>query len=287
MDVFTAASEAWRTSRPAALATVIAVGGSAPRSSGARMLVYEDGSTVGSIGGGNVELQVIRVAQRAIASGQPVRFQANLTRDLGMCCGGQMEVFVEPLQVREPLVLFGAGHISLALAPLLRDLSFAVTVVDERPEFATRERFPGCEIHSGDPREYANALQGDPAAYWLIFTHDHGLDQDIGEILLPKPCAWIGMIGSRTKIAKFLLRYKAADMDPALFKKLCAPVGLDIGAETPAEIAVAIAAELVRVRHRTTRVPIPLSEIPIPARGGDGIAVAPAMAGLKVEEGDG
>jgi xanthine dehydrogenase accessory factor len=230
---------------------------------------------------------VIRLAQQAIATGEPVRFQAHLTRDLGMCCGGQMEVFVEPLQVRESLVLFGAGHISLALAPLLRDLSFAVTVDDERPEFATPERFPGCEIHSGDAREYAKALQGDSAAFWLIFTHDHGLDQDLGEILLPKPCAWIGMIGSRSKIAKFLVRYGAAGMDPMLFRKLCAPVGLDIGAETPAEIAVAIAAELVRVRHRTTRVPIPLSEIPLSARGGDGVAVAPVFARLQPEETEG
>jgi len=248
------------------------------------MLVYEDGSIVGTIGGGNVELQVIQVALQAIASGQPARFQAHLTRDLGMCCGGEMEVFVEPLQVQEPLVLFGAGHISRALAPLLRDLSFAITVVDERPEFADPERFPGCEVHSGDARAYASRLEGDPAAIWLIVTHDHRLDQDIGEILLPKPCAWIGMIGSRTKVTKFLIRYKAAGMDPALFRKLCAPVGLDIGAETPAEIAVAIAAELIRIRRRTTCVPIPLSEIPIPARGGDGIAVAPAMARLQTED---
>jgi len=283
MDVFAAASDAWRTGRPAALATVISVGGSAPRASGARMLVYGDGSTVGSIGGGNVELQVIRIALEAIASGRPTRFQAHLTRDLGMCCGGAMEVFVEPLQVREPLVVFGGGHVALALAPLLRDLSFAVTVVDEREGFATPDRFPGCEVHQGDARQYARALEGDPGAFWLVVTHDHKLDQDIVETLLPKPCAWIGMIGSRTKVTKFLTRYEAADMDPVLFRKLSAPVGLDIGAETPAEIAVAIAAELIRIRRRSVRAPIPLSEIPIRARGGDGIAVAPALAKLKEE----
>jgi xanthine/CO dehydrogenase XdhC/CoxF family maturation factor len=117
---------------------------------------------------------------------------------------------------------------------------------------------------------------GHADAHWLVVTHDHRLDQELAEILLPKTCAWIGMIGSRGKISRFLVRFRAAGMDPALFRKLCGPVGLDLGAETPAEIAVAIAAELVRVRRRADRPPMPLSTIPLDARGGDGAARPPA-----------
>jgi xanthine dehydrogenase accessory factor len=282
VNVLAAAADACRTGRRAALTTVIAVGGSAPRASGARMLVYVDGSSLGTIGGGELERRVVEVAVEAIAAGRPVRFLAHLTRDLGMCCGGEVEVYVEPLQVHEPLVIFGAGHVAQATAPVLCALDFDVTVVDDRDDFATPERFPGCAVHVGDPLAHASRITGSTQAYWLIVTHDHRLDQDLVEVLLPKPCAWLGMIGSRAKVAKFLIRLRAAGMDPVLFRKLCAPVGLDLGAETPAEIGVAIAAELVRVRRGTTREPSPLSAIPLPARGGDGIATAPALAKAEV-----
>lgn len=266
MNVFAAAAEAWRTGRQAAMATVLATGGSAPRDAGARMLVYADGTTVGTIGGGNVEHQVIRVALDALETGAPVRFEAHLTRDLGMCCGGRMEVYVEPLEVRTPVVMFGAGHVAVATAPVLQALDFAVTVVDARDEYANAERFPGCELRVTDPLAFARDLSPDPRAYRLVVTHDHKLDQDLGEVLLPKACAWFGMIGSKAKIAKFCVRWRAAGMDPALFQRLKAPVGLDIGAETPAEIAVAIAAEMIRVRRRSEAVPLPLSQTPLKAR---------------------
>lgn len=284
MDVFVAAVEALQVGRRAALATVILAGGSTPRSAGARMLVLEDGSIVGTIGGGSVEHRVIALALEVLETGRPARFSAHLTRDLGMCCGGKMEVYVEPLQPRERFVLFGAGHVAQALAPLLVALEYDVTVVDAREEFATPERFPGCDVRCTDPRALAEALPGGELDHWFIVTHDHGLDQDLGEILLPKPCAWIGMIGSRAKIARFLVRYRAAGLDERLFAKLSAPVGLDLGAETPAEIAVSVAAELVRVRRRCERPPLPLSELPLAARGGDGKARAPALSAPRPEE---
>jgi xanthine dehydrogenase accessory factor len=276
MNVFAAAAEAWRTGRRAAFATLIGVAGSTPRSGGARMLVYEDGASVGTIGGGALEHEIVRIAREVIRTGRPHRFDAHLVRDLGMCCGGRVEVYVEPLQARVPMVVFGAGHVAQAVAPVLVALDFDVTVVDDRPELATAERFPGCMVVQGDAVAFARELEGHPDAHWLVVTHDHRLDQDLAEILLPKTCAWIGMIGSRGKVARFLVRFTAAGLDPALFRKLCAPVGLDIGAETPAEIAVAIAAELVRVRRGADRTPLPLSAIPLPARGGDGTARPPA-----------
>jgi xanthine dehydrogenase accessory factor len=260
VKLYLAAAEAIRTGTKAAIATVISVNGSAPRSSGAKMLVYSDGAAIGTVGGGVFEFRVIEFAQQAALEGQPLRFKAHLTRDLGMCCGGEMEVFIEPLQVKQPITVFGAGHVACALAPILQALDFSVTIVDERADYANKERFHGCEVHCVDPRRYAKSLSGDPDQLWLIVTHDHPLDQDLGEALLQLPHAWLGMIGSRAKIAKFRMRYRAAGLDDATIALLRAPVGLDLGAETPAEIAIAICGELVRQRRGCERLPLPLSE---------------------------
>ena len=277
VNVFAAAAEAQRTGRSAALVTVIDVGGSTPRSASSRMLVHADGELVGTIGGGAIEHHAIQQALEALEMGVPRRIQAHLTRDLGMCCGGSMEVYIEPLAPREPFVLFGAGHVAHALAPMLRALDFDVTVVDDRDEWCTAERFAGCTLHRGDPVAFAEQLEGGALAYWMITTHDHALDQRLVEVLLPRRFAWLGLIGSRGKVARFLVRLRAAGMDEALFRRLSAPVGLDLGAETPAEIAVSICSELVRVRRRHTAAPAPLSQSPLPARGGDGTAIAPRL----------
>lgn len=250
MNVFEAAAEAWRHGRRAALATVIGRAGSAPRSSGARMLVYENGEIVGTIGGGAFEHAVITAARRALENGAPVRWTANLSRDLGMCCGGEMEVFIEPLDVRDPFVIFGAGHVAEALAPLLVTLDFSVTVVDERPEFARDERFPGCTVERLAPADYAEDLADDARGWWFITTHDHRIDQRLCEILLAKRSQWVGMIGSRAKVARFKARLRNAGCAEEALDRLRAPVGLDIGAETPAEIAVAIAAEVIQQRRQ-------------------------------------
>jgi xanthine dehydrogenase accessory factor len=278
MNVFAAAAEAWRTGRRAALATVIESGGSTPRQGGARMLVYADGGTVGTIGGGALEYEVCARAVRVATTGRPERYTAHLVADLGMCCGGRVELYIEPLHARTPFVMFGAGHVAAAVAPLLVSLDFDVQVIDARDDLCREERFPGCTVHTTDPRRYAAAMPDDPAACWLIVTHDHALDQDLVETLLPKSFAWLGMIGSRGKVARFLVRLRASGMDPGLFSRLSAPVGLDLGAETPAEIAVAIAAELVRLRRAPDRDAAPLSERALEVRGGDGKAKAPGWA---------
>lgn len=236
------------------------------------MLVYADGGNVGTIGGGELEHRAIARAIEVIASGQPDRMVVHLTRDLGMCCGGLMEVYVEPLSVREPFFVYGAGHVAHAVAPLLVALDFAVTIVDDRDDLATDARFPGCTVIAKDARAHAVARTGGSSEWTLIVTHDHGLDQALCETLLPKDSAWIGMIGSRAKVAKFAIRLRGAGLTEEVLSRLCAPVGLDVGAETPAEIAVSIAAEIVRVRRGVLRPPIPLSAIPLPARGGDGVA---------------
>jgi len=273
--VLKAATAAMEAGVPAALVTVIGVGGSAPRDTTARMLVYADGEIVGTIGGGEWERRVILQAITCIEGGRSRRYAAHLTRDLGMCCGGAMEAFIEPLRSRERLHIFGAGHVGGAVAGLARALEFEVSVYDDRDEWLTPERFPDCERLEGDP--VANLPETGPLDYLLIVTHSHQLDQALLQRLMERPCAYLGMIGSRAKVAKFFVRFRAAELDEALFERVSAPVGLDIGAETPMEIAVSICAELVRVRREHSGPTLAMSEAPLPARGGDGRAVPPRL----------
>jgi xanthine dehydrogenase accessory factor len=275
MKVLSAALAAMKAGEAAALCTVVGVEGSAPRARSARMLVWADREIVGTIGGGELEYRAIELALEAIRLGRPQRLSVHLTRDLGMCCGGAMEVYVEPLVGVERVHVFGAGHVGTATARLLQSLEFDVHVYDDRPDWLNDERLPDCTLVEGDPRRKLPVLGPDDSV--LIVTHSHALDQDLLEALLPQPVRYLGMIGSRAKVAKFFVRLRAAGVDQALFRKVCAPVGLDIGAETPEEIAVAIAAEMIRVRRSHNEDPLPLSAKPLPARGGDGVAIPPGL----------
>jgi xanthine dehydrogenase accessory factor len=278
MNILKAAVDAAARGEACALCTVIGISGSTPRSGSARMLVFTDRRILGTIGGGAFEHRVISEALSAIKDGSARRFAIHLTRDLGMCCGGAMETYIEPIQSTQNLIIYGGGHVGTATAALGASVGFSVTVIDERAEWIASDRFPaGIRCIESDPRDRVDELPWDLNAYHLIVTHSHQLDQDLLSMILPRPVAWLGMIGSRSKVAKFLIRLRAAGVDPSLFRKLSAPVGLDIGAETPEEIAVSILAELVTVRRRCARTPEPLSHIPIDARGGDGRAKAPAL----------
>jgi len=249
------------------------------------MLVYATGAIVGTVGGGAFEYQVIAQAIEAIEDGRPRRYAVHLTKDLGMCCGGAMEAYIEPLEVELDLIVYGAGHIGMATAHAATQAGFRVTVVDSRPEFLDDEEVPsGVHFIEADPLSVMDDLPWGAQAYHLVVTHDHALDQSIIEQALPRPCAWIGMIGSRAKVAKFFIRFRAAGMNEELFSKLSAPVGLDIGAETPQEIAISILAEVIRVRRHATNNPTPLSAIPLEARGGDGKSHPPAWSGLNPNE---
>ncbi len=264
MKVFTAAAHAISAGLPAAIATVVGVDGSAPRHVGSRMLIYEDGEIVGTIGGGAFEQRVIEVAVQAIQQSRPVRYEVHLTRDLGMCCGGAMEVFIEPLTPQPHFVIFGAGHVAKPTAALAKELGFQVTIIDAREDWANVERFGDCEIIVRDPRRVVEERTFHEDTYFLIVTHDHALDQWLLEALITRNWSWLGLIGSQAKVTKFFLRLRAAGVDEKLFSKVSAPVGLDLGAETPEEIAVSIHAELIRVRRNCERPPLPLAK----TRGG-------------------
>lgn len=259
MSVFEAAAQAWRTGRPAAMATVIGANGSTPRTSGARMLVFANGDIAGTVGGGAVERRVIEIAREVIVNGRARRYHAALDTDLGMSCGGDMELWIEPLAVRTPFVIFGAGHVAAATAPLLRTLDFDVTIVDDRPDLAVPTRFEGCRVEVVDPLAFAAAYTRTDNPHFLLMTHLHERDRDLLHVLLQKPAGFVGMLGSQRKVSSIFSHLRNEGLEDDLLCTVRCPVGLDLGAETPAEIAVAIAAELVAHRRGTEAPPAPLS----------------------------
>lgn len=232
-----------------AMVTVIRNEGSAPRKLGARMAVRADGSLLGTIGGGTVEHEVIARALDVIKTDETQIYRVHLTRELGMCCGGAMEFLIEPLSQDPTLIIFGAGHVAKELATIAKLLEFEVWVVDEREEFATAERFPSARCVVDEPLAALPTLPFGPNTYAVVVTHLHRLDEDLLRALATREWRYLGMIGSRAKVAKFLDRLKARGIDEAVLDRITMPIGVNIGALTPAEIAVSVAAELIQVRR--------------------------------------
>lgn len=236
------------------LATVIESHGSTPQKPGSKMVVLPDGSTRGTVGGGAIELQIIEAAKALFPAKETSRLiETHLTHDLGMCCGGKMKVFLEKHEAAARLWVFGAGHVGRELALLAHRVGFRVAVVDERPEWASRERFPeDIELVLKSPEDVARAHPGGDDCYFCITTHDHPLDQACLEALLRKPAVYLGVIGSRRKAERFKLRLEAGGFSDEERKRIRCPMGLPVNALTPAEIAVSIVAELVAVRRERT-----------------------------------
>ncbi len=237
------------------LATVVRTAGSTPRKGAARMLVDERGGVLGTIGGGRLEKQVADACVKLLADGagaRPTLLRYHLTRELGMCCGGEVEVFCEPMSPEPPLIVCGAGHLARALVPLARSVGFSPIIVDEAPEegdeFATQERFPDAAhlVDTFDPARWPVPL--DERAWLIIVTRDHVTDQKLLERVIGCDLAYLGMIGSQRKIEMFKQRLVGKGVDEERFARLHAPIGLAIGAQTPEEIAVAIVGELIQVR---------------------------------------
>ena len=247
-DTLAALAELLARGGRGALATVIRTGGSTPQIAGARLLLRPDGSLVGTVGGGAIEHAVVEALRVCRESGRPEILVKDLARDLGMCCGGRMEVFVEPIEGTPRLVVFGAGHVGAAVAKLAKELSFRVVVVDAREELNDEARFPGCERALFEPREIAGMLATTEHDHLLVTTHDHRLDEEALDTFARLPHRYLGLIGSKRKILRILERIEMRGALPPL-DRVYAPVGLDLGAVTPEEIAVSIVAELVALRH--------------------------------------
>ena len=236
----------------AALVTVISASGSTPREEGAKMLVRPDGSIVGTIGGGSVELEVIKEAIEVIKVGRPKHLCYRLKEgdELGMLCGGDVEVFIEPIVSAPTLYIFGGGHIALALAKMANLVGFKIVVIDDRPEYANPDRFPEAELTlAEDFDKVFNKLNINKTSYIVIVTHGHKGDEVVLEGVAGTKARYIGMIGSKTKNKAVFSHLLAKGIPQELLDRIHAPIGLSIHAQTPEEIAVSILAEIIQVRR--------------------------------------
>ncbi|MBI4820994.1 MAG: xanthine dehydrogenase accessory protein XdhC [Deltaproteobacteria bacterium] len=247
MALFSRIAKLEAEGKKAALVTVVRVSGSTPREPGAKMIVLEDGAIDGTIGGGAVELAAIQNAREAIADGQPRYLEHKLTQELGMCCGGQVSLFIEPLLRSPPLVIFGAGHVGAALCRAASAAGFAVFVVDEREELTRPDLLTGAKGRTNELDD--PAIPFGPETFVMVTTHDHALDQKLVERSLAKRHRWLGVIGSQRKAILTRERLAHKGFTAEQVAAVRCPVGLAIGAETPEEIAVSILAELIAVRR--------------------------------------
>jgi xanthine dehydrogenase accessory factor len=237
----------------AVLATVISSRGSVPRKAGTKMIIRGDGTLVGSIGGGNVEQAVQEKALAVIKSGEAQVMHLDLTgsgEEAWMICGGQLDVFLEPILPAETLYLFGAGHLSQSTAAVAKMLGLRVVVIDPRPEYNNNGRFPNAD--SLVVEEYDNAfskLNVDENSYIIIYTPGHVSDEKCLQFAVGTAAKYIGMIGSKKKVKEIKERLRKKGVSQQHLDEVHAPIGLEINAQTPEEIAVSILAELTKVRR--------------------------------------
>jgi xanthine dehydrogenase accessory factor len=244
--------------RRGAVATIVNVRGSVPSFETAKMLVRDDGSIIGTVGGGCVEAEVWRAAREVMESEKPRTLTFNLNEDprydTGLVCGGTLDVFVEPVLPAASLYIFGAGHVALNLYKTARSAGFDVTVVDDRELYANRERFPEAKEIVAEDFDHAMArLNLNETAFVVIATRGHKDDMRVLRWAVQTPARYVGMIGSKRKTITIFRELVKEGIPENLFERVHAPVGLDIGAITPEEIAVAITAELIAARRRVER----------------------------------
>jgi len=253
-DIFSKISDAIQGNKAAALCIVISTSGSTPRKEGAKMIVYTDGSAYGSIGGGSIEKEVIEMAVRNIPAGMPVKASFNLEADLGMHCGGKMEVYIEPLQTMPKLFIFGAGHIGKALSGFARELGFTVTLFDPRGEIFRDDAFTGFTCVNRDYFEAIAETGFDNTTYIVIVTPKRRYDEDILAAVARKPHAYLGMIGSERKVDLLKNRFlKENILTAEELDAIDMPIGIPFRAETPGEIAVSILAKIIDVKNALFR----------------------------------
>ncbi len=237
----------------AVLATIISSRGSTPRRAGAKMLIKEDGTFIGTIGGGGTEHKIRDKVIEVMKSGQPQVVSFDLSgkdEALAMICGGQMEVFLEPIQSPETLYLCGAGHTSQSTAAIAKRLGFQVVVIDPRPEYNNSDRFP--DAASLLVEEYESAfskLNIDEDSYIVIYTTGHVVDEQCLYFATGTKARYIGMIGSKRKAKEVRQRLLQKGISQQQLDRVHSPIGIEIGGETPEEIAISILAEIIKVKR--------------------------------------
>jgi xanthine dehydrogenase accessory factor len=240
--------------RRAAVATIVNVRGSIPSFQTAKMLVRDDGSIVGTVGGGCVEAEVWQAAREVIESEKPRTLKFDLNQnpkyDTGLVCGGTLEIFVEPVLPIPLLYLFGAGHVAHAIYKVARLAGFDVIVTDDRETYASPERFPDVRaIHADDFEKTLAQLEPNENSYIAIVTRGHRDDMRVLAWAVNTSARYIGMIGSKRKTISIYRELQAQGIPAEKFERVHAPIGLDIGAITPEEIAVSVVAEMIAIRR--------------------------------------
>ena len=253
-EVFAALGEALSRGEEAALVTIVSSNGSTPQRVGAKMLVFGDGRIVGTVGGGCYEHDAFWKAREALSTRQARLVHYELSDDLaeesGLICGGRMDVFVEPIEPAPHLYILGAGHVGYQLGQIAPTVGFRLHVIDDRQKFANRERFPAAAEVIVDSLDTWVTGAGIPStAYVVVLTRGHRQDFDVLRGLADREFRYVGLIGSRAKVARLTDALLEAGVSPEWLKRLHAPIGFDIGAVAPEEIAVSILAELIAVRR--------------------------------------
>ena len=254
MDVYEELLRLRKLGQKCAIATIVQVRGSIPSYESAKLLVREDGSMIGTIGGGCVEAEVWNAAREVIEKEQPRHLSFNLGQeaayDNGLICGGQLDVFVEPVLPVPMAFVFGAGHISKSISKIANLAGFGTTIVDNRESFANRERFPeAAEIHAAEYEEVFPKLPVNETSYLVIVTRGHRDDMRVLRWAISTSARYIAMIGSKRKVISVIRELEAEGIPAASFERVFAPMGLEIGAVSPEEIAVSVTAEMIAVRR--------------------------------------
>jgi len=257
-DIFEAIVRLRAEGIPAALATIVGTRGSTPGRTSMRLLVLEDGTFLGTVGGGCLEAEVYEAARQVIADEQPRTLTFRLTEkdspDSGLMCGGEVTIFVEPVTT-PALWIFGGGHVSKALCQVAALAGFRVTIADDRPAFASRDRFPeAAEAVAADVAEAVMRMPIRANTYSVIVTRGHREDGLVLEALARRfqrgeKVRFLGMIGSRTKQAVLFRHLRELAVPEEFLATVRTPMGVYIGARSHEEIAVSVVAELIAVRR--------------------------------------
>jgi xanthine dehydrogenase accessory factor len=258
MNIYEEIVKLQREGRRGAVATIVNARGSIPSFQSAKMLVRDDGSIAGTIGGGCVEAEVWQAAREVITGEKPRTLSFDLNQDpkydTGLVCGGTLEIFIEPVLPMPLLYIFGAGHVAIELFKTARNAGFDCIVTDDRESYANIERFPGAlEVIAKDYDEALAELAPSESSYVVIATRGHRDDMRILRWAVQTQARYIGMVGSKRKAITVFRELTREGLKPELFERVHSPVGLDIGAITPEEIGVAIVAELIAMRRRAER----------------------------------
>ena len=253
-EVLTELVKALDRGEDVALVTIVAAQGSTPQRVGAKMIVFPDGRTVGTIGGGCYENDAFWKAREALQSRKSQLIRYDLTDDFalesGLICGGQMTVYIEPVEPAPQLYIIGAGHVGHQLGHVARPVGFRIHVLDDREKFANAERFPEAdEVIVDSIPDWLHKAEIPPSAYVVVVTRGHQHDLDALRSLAARDLRYIGLIGSKAKVKKIFDALVEEGMPVECLSRIHAPIGLDIGAVSPEEIAISILAELIAVRR--------------------------------------